>query len=208
MGADSLADFATWREPDAILAPRRAGGGARPGAPGAGGPRAGAWRAPAGRVVWLDNPGLDDLVERDARARARRAARCATWCRTRWPPTSRATGSTGRARELPARRSSGSSGSPSSSICAAPARPGCRWPTTAPATTLRRRRAGRARSRDAGVSTRAARAVLDVGCGTGFFTAYYLERGAPVYTGSTSRHVERRPPRARAIPRRASCSPT
>ncbi len=44
--------------------------------------------------------------------------------------------------------------------------------------TLRREVLERA-LRDAGIDP-AGRAVLDVGCGTGFFTAFYLERGASV----------------------------
>jgi ribosomal protein L11 methylase PrmA len=50
------------------------------------------------------------------------------------------------------------------------------------------------------------RSVLDVGCGTGFFTGFYLERGARLPGLDIAPvAIERL---ARAIPKRASCSPT
>ena len=69
---------------------------------------------------------------------------------------------------------------------------------------LRREVLGRA-LRQAGVDPRG-RDVLDVGCGTGFFTAYYLERGARV-TGVDIAPISVERLRAR-FPGRASCSPT
>jgi nicotinate-nucleotide adenylyltransferase len=64
MGADSLAEFPTWRDPAGILAFATLAVAARPGTRGAGGgagtrARAGAG-VPGGRhVAWLRNPGLE-----------------------------------------------------------------------------------------------------------------------------------------------------
>ena len=73
MGADSLDDFATWREPEAVVRLATLAVARRP---GAGIPRRG--RAPArpGRVVWLDNSeiGVSSSLVR-ARVRARRSIR-------------------------------------------------------------------------------------------------------------------------------------
>ena len=52
MGADSLDEFHTWRDPDAIAAETMLAVARRPGAGGRN-------SLPNGNVVWLDNPGLD-----------------------------------------------------------------------------------------------------------------------------------------------------
>jgi nicotinate-nucleotide adenylyltransferase len=65
MGADSLGDFRTWHEPDAIAALATLAVARRPG-----GARAGRRGARAPRVVWLDNPGLE-LSSSGIRARVR-----------------------------------------------------------------------------------------------------------------------------------------
>jgi nicotinate-nucleotide adenylyltransferase len=65
MGADSLDDFRTWHEPDAIAALATLAVARRPD-----GARAGGRAARSPRVVWLDNPGLE-LSSSGIRARVR-----------------------------------------------------------------------------------------------------------------------------------------
>ena len=57
MGADSLAEFHTWRDPEGIVAFATLAVAERPGAPGPGRRAARAGRTGA-RVTWLRNPGL------------------------------------------------------------------------------------------------------------------------------------------------------
>jgi len=72
IGADSLDEFHTWRDPDSIASEVTLAVAGRPGA--ASGPARAERRAPrrfASAVVWLDNPGLD-VSSSGIRARARR----------------------------------------------------------------------------------------------------------------------------------------
>jgi len=58
MGADSLDEFHTWRDPDAIAAATTLAVARRPGAGGRNSLPSGPGRRFARNVVWLDNPGL------------------------------------------------------------------------------------------------------------------------------------------------------
>jgi nicotinate-nucleotide adenylyltransferase len=69
MGQDSLADFATWREPAAIARLATLAVARRP-RPARGAARAAARPPGRPRIVWLDNPGLE-LSSSAIRARAR-----------------------------------------------------------------------------------------------------------------------------------------
>jgi nicotinate-nucleotide adenylyltransferase len=67
IGADSLDEFHTWHEPEAILGLARLAVAGRPGA----GARARGWAARTRRVTWIGNPGLElssSLIRAHARA--------------------------------------------------------------------------------------------------------------------------------------------
>ena len=203
MGADSLDEFATWREPEAIVSLAHPGGGRRPArrpfAPPVEEPL-----ARRGAIAWLDNAEIDALVEPGARARARARhsvrylvpdAVAAYIARHRPLPRP--------GDELPAARVLAGPAEPAVRPARHAARPGCRSHTTALATRCAPGADPGAAGDQAFDSQRPR--VLDVGCGTGFFTAYYLRARRQ---GDRDRHRARsrsgtaRPAPAGALPAR------